>query len=117
MLFLVTRDGTNDGILLSAQAIYRALCIPLSLSCLVLGLALGVLLFPSLLPGGGTGQIAGTLNEASLDGMILARSFAATDASESDMTKVEYNAALLTSARYCWWKTWYNRVSEYEDEE
>ena len=82
MLGLIASDRANDSVFLSTKAIHRSLYISLGLGSGVLGLALGVLLFPRLLPGGGTGQIADTLDEGSLYGMILARDFAVTSASD-----------------------------------
>lgn len=50
LLLTVTGDGTNDGVLLAANAVHGAFRVALGLGGLVLGLALGVLLLARLLP-------------------------------------------------------------------
>ena len=82
LLGLIANNRANDSVFLSAKAIHESLYVSLGLGSSALRLALGVLLFPRVLPGGGTGQIADTLDDGSLYGMILARDFAVTSASD-----------------------------------
>jgi len=76
LLGLIAGDRANDSVFLSAKAIHGSLYVSLGLGSLALRLALGVLLFPRLLPGGGTGQTADSIDDGSLYGMILARDLA-----------------------------------------
>lgn len=58
LLRLVAGDRADDGVLLAGDAVGGALDVALGLRGVVLGLALGVLLLPGLLPRGRTGEVA-----------------------------------------------------------
>ena len=55
LLLTVPSNSSEHGVLAPANAVLDALDIALGLRGVVLGLALGVLLFPGLLPGGRAG--------------------------------------------------------------
>lgn len=76
LLAAVASNGTDDGILLAADAVDGALSVALGLGGVIFGLALDVLLLAGLLPARGTGKVADGLDGITLDGVILASGLA-----------------------------------------
>jgi hypothetical protein len=72
-LRFVASNGAYDGILLSSDAVDRALSVPLSLSSVVLRLSLFMFLFSGLLPRGSTGQVADGFDDGTLGRVELTR--------------------------------------------
>jgi len=72
----ITSDSTDDGVLLASDAVGGALDVALSLSSLVLGLALGVLLLSGALPFSRADDIADGLDDVALGGVELTRGLA-----------------------------------------
>ncbi len=72
----VAGDGTDNGVLLAADAVDSAVCVALDLDGLVLGLALDVLLLSGVGPRRRAGQVADGLDDVALDGVVLASGLA-----------------------------------------
>ena len=88
LLLAVASDGANGRVLAAADAVLGALDVALRLRGVVLGLALGVLLLPGLLPGGRAGQVADRLYEVALGGVPLAGGLAAIAREEGTSVRV-----------------------------
>jgi hypothetical protein len=69
----VTSDSAQHRVFLAYQAISSTFCVRFDLGSIVLRLALRMLLFPGLLPGGSTSQAADSLDDVALRGVVLAR--------------------------------------------
>lgn len=78
LLGAIASDGTDNLVLLAANAVLGALCVSLSLSLLVLGLALSMLLLARVCPGCGASGVTNGLDDVALGGVELAGSFTVT---------------------------------------
>ncbi len=71
LLLTVTGEGTDNGILLAAEAVDGTLRVALGLSSVVLGLALSVFVTTRCLPRLSTGQVADCLDDGALCRVVL----------------------------------------------
>jgi hypothetical protein len=78
LLLSVANDSTDDGVLLSGQAIQGPFRVTFDLSGIILGFTSGVLFLARFLPGSRTSHVADSLDDGAFDGVKLARSFART---------------------------------------
>ena len=75
----IASESSDNGVLLTTEAVLGTFSIPLGLSGLVFGFALSVLLFARLLPGLGTRQVSDGLDNVALGGVKLTSGLAITE--------------------------------------
>ena len=116
LLLAIASNSPEHGVLAPANAVLDALDVALGLRGVVLGLALGVLLLPGLLPGGRAGQVANRLYDVALGGVPLAGGLAANAREGRTSVRVlgandgekDVLGALLVAERHgsreVWWR-------------
>lgn len=102
-MLTVPRGSTNNRIYLATDAVDGTFDVTLGLCGIILGLALGVLLFAGRGPGLGAGQVTDSLDHCPFDGVVLAGDFAANREEMEDVSDRGREEGAIESAKYLGW--------------